>query len=169
MDGIEAQKKIYNLIARNPGLHLSKIAELLNMKISEVAYHLECLGKNKSIRVHKDSSIERYYIYHHKVKTRDKRSLETRQNIYTIIAKNPGLHLSKIAEFLDMSVPLTDYHLNYMEKKGEIIVLKDAKGYFKRYYIAESGIDNREKKILEMLGKKIPLQIILSLLKHTHL
>lgn len=165
----DTQRKICDLIARSPGLHISKIAELLDMKISEVAFHLEYLEGMGRISVSKDTSIERYYIEDSRVKTRDKRSLETRREIYNIVAQNPGLYLSKIAETVGMSVPLTYYHLLFMEKNGDITVIKDAKGYFKRYYIAESGIDSNEKKILEMLGKKIPLKIVLFLLKHTHL
>ena len=165
----EIQRKIRDLIARSPGLHISKIAEMLNMKISEVAYHLEYLEERGVISVSKDTSIERYYIEDSRVKTRDKRSLETRREIYNIVAQNPGLYLSKIAEIVGMSVPLTHYHLLFMEKNGDITVIKDEKGYFKRYYIADSGIDRDEKKVLEMLGKKIPLKIVLFLLKHSHL
>ena len=165
----ETQKKIRDIIARSPGLHISKIAELLDMKISEVAYHLEYLEEKGVISVSKDTSIERYYIEDSRVKTRDKRSLETRREIYNVVAQNPGLYLSKIAEMVGMSVPLTDYHLVFMEKNGDIVIIKDAKGYFKRYYIADSGIDSSEKKILEMLGKKTPLKIVLFLLKHNHL
>jgi len=163
------QRKIYDLIARSPGLYISKIAELLDMKISDAAYHLEYLEEKGVISVSKDTSTERYYIEDSRVKTRDKRSLETRREIYNIVAQNPGLHLSKIAEMVGMSVPLTDYHLVFMQKNEDIIVIKDAKGYFKRYYVADSGIASNEREILEMLGKKTPLKIILFLLKHNHL
>ena len=165
----EIQRKIRELIAHHPGLHLSRLAELLNMKISEVAYHLEQLEEHGVIYVSKDTDIQRYYLEEKHVKTRDKRSLITRRKIYAVITQNPGLHLSKIAELVKMSVPLTDYHLLIMERQGELTVIKDAKGYLKRYYIADSGIDTSEKKLLGILGKKIPLKIVLFLLKHDHL
>ena len=42
---------------------------------------------------------------------------ERQIEIYRVIAKNPGIHLSKIAELLNISVALADYHLYYMEEK----------------------------------------------------
>lgn len=165
----EKQKKIYNLIFHNPGVHLSKIAELLNMKISEVEYYLQYFEKKGIINVTKEAGYERYYIEDRRVKTRDKRTLGIRKEIYDIVAKNPGLYLSKIAEMLDMSIPLTDYHLRYMERNREIIAVKDARGYYKRCYIAESRIESQDKKVLEVLGKKIPLKIVLFLLKRSNL
>ena len=46
--------------------------------------------------------------------------LETRKKIYHLIAKNPGLNLSKIAEMLQMNVPLVDYHTRYLKDDGLI-------------------------------------------------
>ena len=40
------------------------------------------------------------------------------QQIYTLIQKNPGLHLSKIAEQLNMRISHVEYHLLYLEKNG---------------------------------------------------
>jgi len=99
-------------------------------------------------------------------KTRDTRTQEIRKHICELVTQSPGLHLSKIAAMLDMSIQLTDYHLRYLEKRGDIVVIKDERGYFKRYYVAESGVGIREKQVLEVLRKKIPLKIVLYLLQH---
>jgi predicted transcriptional regulator len=168
-DDTQIQKKLFELLFQNPGLHLSKIAETLNLKFSEVAYHLEELERQGKIYASKQSEIVRYYIQKQQLKTREERSLETRRRIRSVISQNPGLHLSKIAELVEMSVPLTDYHLYHMEKAAEIFAVKDKQGYLKRYYVPGSGIDNVEKRILGLLGKKISLRIVLLLLKYSHL
>lgn len=165
----EIQRKICDLLSQNPGLHISKIAELLNIKIAEVKYHLHSLENKHIIFVTKDAGYERYYIKKRRVKAREKRTLEKRESIYNLIAQNPGLHLSKIAEMLQMSVPLTDYHLISLQKDGKILVIKDDKRYFKRYYVAGSEIKIQEKQIIETLRKKVPLKIVLLLLKHNNL
>src|SRR4030042_1301633 len=90
---------------------------------------------------------------------------ETVKKIYDLIEQNPGLHLSKIAEHLHMSIPLADYHLLQLEKNKDIVAVKDSSGHFKRYYAAESGIETQDKKVLEHLQKKIPLVIVLFLLR----
>ena len=47
----ENLRKIHDLIKKNPGLHLSKIAELLNMNITEIQHHLQYLEKKGIITV----------------------------------------------------------------------------------------------------------------------
>lgn len=163
------RKKILALISHNPGINTAKITELSNIRGSEVESCLDFFKKKEIIIVIKEANYERYYIADNRVKIRDKKILETRRKICSLIVQNPGLHLSKIAHMLDLSIPLTDYHLRYLEKNNEIIAVKDEKRYFKRYYIRGSGIDNQEKKLLEILGKKIPLKIVVLLLKHSHL
>ena len=41
--------------------------------------------------------------------------LEIQKQIYSIIKKQPGLNMSKISELLNINVPLTLYHLRYLE------------------------------------------------------
>ncbi len=88
--------------------------------------------------------------------------LETRRKIHDLISKNPGLHLSKIAEILKMGTSLVDYHLIYLEK-NEIVNFVKESGYV-RYYI-KGKIGFEDKKILSILRQEIPLKIILYLLK----
>ncbi|HUS99823.1 MAG TPA: helix-turn-helix domain-containing protein [Candidatus Thermoplasmatota archaeon] len=59
--------------------------------------------------------------------------LETRRKIYDIISKNPGLHLSKIADLLSMRISHVEYHVNFLEKH-EIITIEKSTGY-KRFYL----------------------------------
>lgn len=163
---LEIQKKICDLISYNPGLHISKIAELLNKKIPEIEYQLQYLCNSRILIVQKEDGVKRYYLKKPRIKARERRTRKTRRMIYNLITQNPGLYLSKIAEKLNMSIPLTDYHLGCMQKDGRISIKQDAKGYSKRYYITESNIQSKEKKFLEFLRKKIPLKIVLLLLKH---
>lgn len=47
----ETQRKIHNLIANNPGLYLSRIAEILDMNITSVQYHLQSLEEKRIITI----------------------------------------------------------------------------------------------------------------------
>jgi len=89
--------------------------------------------------------------------------LETRRKIYDLVSRNPGLHLSKIAEILKMRISLVEYHLNFLEKHHSIRSVKEA-GYA-RYYI-EGAIGLSDKKILSLLRQEIPLRVVLFLLKN---
>ncbi len=87
--------------------------------------------------------------------------LEIRRKIYSIITSDPGVNLSSIAESLDISVPLADYHLYYLEQQ-ELITVSKTEGY-KRYYVkGELGVE--DSKILSLLQQETLLKIVLYLL-----
>lgn len=92
--------------------------------------------------------------------------LETRRKIYNLVAKNPGLHLSKIAELLKMRISLVEYHCLYLEKNQIFHPVKES-GYV-RYYI-KGKIAPSDKKVLSLLRQEIPLKIVLLLLKYINL
>jgi predicted transcriptional regulator len=89
--------------------------------------------------------------------------LETRRKIYDIISKNPGLHLSKIADLLSMRISHVEYHVNFLEKH-EIITIEKSTGY-KRFYI-KGTIGVQDKRYLSILRQKTILHIVLFLLKN---
>lgn len=88
--------------------------------------------------------------------------LETQQKIYNLIEKHPGLNLTKIAELLDINVPLLLYHLRIL-KKHNLISTEKEKGYTRCYVKGEIGVE--DKKILSLLRQDIPLRIVLYLLE----
>jgi predicted transcriptional regulator len=45
ISNIEIQNKIFRFIKNNPGIHISKIAETLNMNVDEIKKHLDILEK----------------------------------------------------------------------------------------------------------------------------
>jgi len=165
----ETQRKIHHLLEKNPGLHLSKLSELLNIKIIEVEIQLQLLKNKGFIITTAEQGIERYYLKHRKMKTREIQTQEIRQKIYNLIAENPGLYLTKIAELLHMSKQLADYHLLYMEKNEKIIAVKDPNEFYRRYYTHEHIVQNKDRSALEALRQELPFRVVLLLLHNTHL
>jgi predicted transcriptional regulator len=161
----EIQKKIYTLIEKNPGLYLSMIAELLSMRLTEVEYHLLVMERNKTLIIIKEGNSERYYIGKKQEGIQEKRTSDIRKKIYDLIGKHPGLHLSKIAELLNIRISLAEYHLKYLEKQKKIISVKEG-SYYKRYYIKDSGVEEHDKKLLSLLRQEPPSKIVFFLLKH---
>jgi len=89
--------------------------------------------------------------------------LETRRKIYDLVAKNPGLHLSRIAELLVMRTSLVEYHLIYLEKSQIVIPSKES-GYARYYIRGAVGIE--DKRFIAILRQDVPLRIVLYLLKN---
>ena len=164
---LETRKHICDIIQKHPGIHLSKIAELLDMKIIIVEQHLHTLEHTNTITSIETDGYKRYYLKEKPKGIRDQRIQETRQHIIDLIATNPGLHLSKIAEELNMRLSLAEYHLQTLEKNQMIISVKDV-GYYKRYYLAGDEVGTKERKTVSLLREDIPLKIVLYLLKKKH-
>ncbi len=88
--------------------------------------------------------------------------LETRRNIFDILKRNPGLHLSKIAKTLNLRVSLVEYHLRYLEKHG--LIQSDKHTGYNRYFIT-GEVKAIQKKNFSILRQKNLLKIVLFLLK----
>ena len=76
------QQNILDFIRRNPGLHLSKLAELNNLKITEIEAHLLYLESKGKIRKFNEDGITKYYLCEKKKKNRSQRISDIRNEIY---------------------------------------------------------------------------------------
>ncbi len=90
--------------------------------------------------------------------------VENRKKIYEIIEEYPGLHMREIKRRADMSMNLVRYHLDQLKKYD--IVSEEEEDEYKRYYPreGEKKVDLRDRKMLGLLRKKIPLSVVLFLL-----
>ena len=163
---LEIQRKIYRIIAKNPGVTPVTLAELMEMDHPYVEGFLTYLERNKIVTTIQDVGYKRYYIGKQHIPERELRTIEIRRKIYNTIAKNPGVHLSEIAKKLHMRISHADYHLLQMEQNQEIMAIKSEKGYYKRYYLKNSELGSENKKLLGLLRQEIPLKIVLLLLKY---
>jgi len=119
---LETRKKIYDLVTRNPGLHLSKIAKLLKMRISLVEYHLIYLEKHKLIRSINKGGYSRYYI-EGKIGTTEKKILsilrqEIPLKVILYLIKNDNSKHKEILKNFDISPSTLSYHLKKMVDNG---------------------------------------------------
>ena len=167
---LDVWRKIFTLISKDPGLDINEIAEKLDIGTTIVKRYVSSMAENKEITPLSEGDHIRYYLGKSAlVSHQDRRTEGTRMQLYILISKNPGLHLSKIAEMLDMSPPLAKYHLSYMEKKTLVMAVEDDNGYYKRYYIKDSDVGVKNKRILSLLRQKHLLKIVLLLLKNGNL
>ena len=84
--------------------------------------------------------------------------LETRRQIYELILKNPGLHLSEISRKLKIPKTTLTFHLNNLKKRGFIASIFEDKN--SRFFV-KHNFGNLEKKFIHMLRKETPRNIII--------
>ena len=153
---LETRRKIYDIVEKNPGLHLSKIAELLNMRISLVEYHLIYLVKNQLFNANKESGYLRFYVKG-KIGIEDKKILSILRQaiplqILIFLLKNDNSQHKAILENVNIAPSTLSYHLKKMLKLGIISVLSygEEKGYF---------VNDREL-IIRLLVKYKPYSVL---------
>lgn len=153
---LETRRKIFESVSTNPGIHLSKIAELLQMRTSLVEYHILFLIKNEVIYVDKTTGFNQYYVKG-SVGTTDKKmlSLFRRKHILEIVMyllhHDPAQH-KEILDNIDISASTLSYHLNKLVKNDVIELQRDGenKGY---------SLKNKEQTIRILLEYK-PFNIL---------
>jgi predicted transcriptional regulator len=101
----------------------------------------------------------------------DALELGIRKEIYDLVEKFPGLHMREIQRKLNLSISHAEYHLNFLEKSELLTSIEDDN--YKRYYVMDANtkefwlkLGYNDKKILGLLRQKIPLNIVLFLLKN---
>jgi predicted transcriptional regulator len=58
---LEARKKVFDIIAEAPGLHLREIQKRLNIPLGTVEYHLNYFEDNETVLVKEEGGYKRYY------------------------------------------------------------------------------------------------------------
>jgi predicted transcriptional regulator len=125
---LKTRRKIYNLIIKNPGLHLSKIAYLCNMRVSLVEYHLTYMEKSGVISSAKYKGYKRYYIKG-KIGREDKKFLsilrqEIPLRVTLFLLKEENAQHKDILKNVNISASTLSYHLKKLIDIGIIEVQK---------------------------------------------
>jgi len=99
---------------------------------------------------------------------KDPLGLESRRRLYELLTRTPGLHLREIARQLDVDVRTADYHLRQLSKHGLASGIEEG-GYLRFYPRTANGrraevVDARDKPLLAVLRKPVPLFVALTLL-----
>lgn len=83
---------------------------------------------------------------------------ETAEKIWQFIQANPGCHLRKIKEMIQVSQGTVQYHTDRLEKNGKVTSTRS--GLYKHYF--PIGVfQNNEKEILQILSQETIRQILM--------
>ena len=113
----EPRKKIYHYIEEYPGSHLREIARDLNMKPSNVSWHLRKLEETNLIRSRRIGGKRVYYLVEGGIEARRIAIAESilknrnAREILEYLRENPGKHLLEISRALDLNHHTVKWHL----------------------------------------------------------
>ena len=90
---------------------------------------------------------------------------DVRDRILRFIRDNPGCHLRKIKDELDVGMGTVQYHLDKLEKAGRITSQKLS---LHKYYFLVGVFQENEKHILEVLSNETAREILMFIIEHKH-
>ncbi len=152
---LETQKQIYQLVEKQPGLHLATIAERLEITTPLLLYHLRYLQKHGLIIMEKEKGYTRCYIKG-KIGIRDKKLLSLlRQHIplriIMYILQHPYAKHKEILKQFDLAKSTLSYHLKKLQKHN--IISFESVGGEQGFIIVD------EQEIIQCLLKYKPSRV----------
>ncbi len=155
-DDLKTQRKIYDLIVKNPGLHASRIAEIFQISWELVNYHINYLKRHELINIVKEEGYNRCFASG-EVGEKDRKLLSILRQKYPLtivlfLLTNPYSRFKEIAEYVDIAPSTLVHHMKKLEKK-KIIEYEEIKNV-KRYHVIN------KKYIIQLIIKYKPQSFI---------
>jgi DNA-binding MarR family transcriptional regulator len=115
------RKRIFDYIKENPGMHYRAILTSLDLPMGMLSYHINRLEKAQYIKSRQDGMFRRFYVKGKKTEMRFFLS-DIQESILSVIRENQGISQSKIAEKVNVSRKVVNYHVNILDQAGLIFM-----------------------------------------------
>lgn len=114
--------RILHFIRENPGTHLRKIKQELNLAMGVIQYHLYRLERDREITSFRHGLYKRFYA-ETSIRVEDHGILnilsqETERDIVLYLIKNPLATQKELSTFLRISPSTTNWHMRRLSKAG---------------------------------------------------
>ena len=156
----EIRRTIYSYIDEYPGSHLREIARDLDLKPSNVEWHLRKLEQCNLIRSRKIGGKKVYYLVEGGIQARKRAIAESilrnknARRIMEYLRNNPGKHLLEIAKALNLNHHTVKWHLKKMIM-AEMVEGDRSNSAYPVYFPTELGIEALEKSVSNKFQEQI--------------
>lgn len=90
--------------------------------------------------------------------------LDIKKRLVLLVETYPGLHLRELAREAGISEALAGYHLDRLEEADH--VRSETEGGFRRFYPVDApGPTAKERELLNLLRRAVPLEVVVFLLE----
>jgi DNA-binding MarR family transcriptional regulator/5-hydroxyisourate hydrolase-like protein (transthyretin family) len=115
------RKRIHEYVTENPGAHYRGILDDLELSMGVLTYHLNRLEKAEYLKSRQDGMYRRFYVTGRRTEARFFLS-HIQLSIVTTIRENQGISQSKIAERINVTRKVVNYHVSILDQAGLIHV-----------------------------------------------
>jgi len=111
--------RIYEYLKENPGQHYRAILNDLDLTMGVLTYHLNRLENAEYLKSRQDGMYRRFFVTGRKTDVRFFLS-EIQESIMAIIKENQGISQTGIAERINVSRKVVNYHVSILDQAGLI-------------------------------------------------
>jgi parallel beta-helix repeat protein len=131
--------RINGYIEANPGEHYNAIKYALNINNGALTYHLRVLERENVIVSKRDGMYKRFYPKNVKIPKNYRRLSDVQKRIVKTINEFEGITQTEIANKLDISPQVVNYHVKILESGG-IVRSEFGEKYRSKCYIKDKAI-----------------------------
>jgi predicted transcriptional regulator len=119
---------IYGFIMSNPGVHYNFIKQKLGLNNGSIVYHLTVLERQELIKSEKVGLYKRFYPVGLTLSETGIMELnETQERLLDIVRDNPGLTQRELAERMNLSTRVINYHVGLLQRARLVSLEKAGK------------------------------------------
>ena len=140
------RRKIYEVIEKNPGIHLRELNRVIDTPMTTIEYHLSYMVRRQIIYAETDLNLKRYYAK--PIEKEDKKVIATlRQKrlreIVLLVLSKEKVKYQFLSEYLNLPNSTLSFYLKYLVDNG--ILLREKVGYETLYTVKD---EDRVAKVL---------------------
>jgi predicted transcriptional regulator len=136
---LETRKRVYDLVVRNPGVHLREIERLTGLPLGVVRYHLDRLQREDLIFAQEDRYFKRFFprgqIPNVPTETFAVLRQEGLRRIVLQLLNNPGSTHAALMKVLDLPPSTLSTYLSILLRKN--VIRRDRRGKENLYFIVD--------------------------------
>lgn len=132
-----ARQRILQLLAEDPGLGTTDVAEELDVCYRTARHHLEVLARFDLVAQTKQRSSWRWARPEDASALEEPHVPELQQRLLALLDEDPGLHLSELARRVDAAKATVKHHLDRLDERGR--VRDERVGPLRRFFPDPSG------------------------------
>lgn len=117
--------RLYEVVAKNPGITIQDAAEKVGIARTTASYHLRILGREGLVIERPARKSVHYYRNDGRLNEDEQLRLqalasERTRNVAVLLAERPGLQRSELARLLGLSIATVNWHLRPLAQRGLI-------------------------------------------------
>jgi DNA-binding MarR family transcriptional regulator len=119
------RSRIFDHIRDKPGAHYRAILNELGLTMGVLTYHLNVLEKAEYLRSRQDGMYRRFFVTGRKTEVRFFLT-DIQESIVNVIRDNQGISQSRIADRINVSRKVVNYHVRILDQAG--LIYMESKG-----------------------------------------